>query len=195
MNQKEIVSIAGELANRNGLAALSMKELAKECKIKPPSLYKHIDGIEHLHDLLGMQFIEMLIDSILEVTSGVSGKTAILELAHSFRKLALENPGLYQSMQLTHLQRSPEYGKKAEKLILILVKIFSSLNISENETIHLIRIFRATLHGFIDLEINQGFGLPEDIEISFHMAVELFLESLNKHNLKKIKRKTKGDTK
>ena len=44
---------------------------------------------------------------------------------------------------------------------------------------HVIRGLRSALHGFVDLEITGGFGLPEDVEASFALLVEVFVRTLS----------------
>lgn len=47
-----------------------------------------------------------------------------------------------------------------------------------DDAIHVIRALRSLVHGFVDLEINGGFGMPIDIDDSFDRAIDLFVSSL-----------------
>ena len=56
LNKKKIIEKAAELAEKNGLSGVSMKALADELGIKPPSLYKHFSGgLEELNKELMMR--------------------------------------------------------------------------------------------------------------------------------------------
>ncbi len=185
MNKTEIVEKAIELANANGLENLSVAGLAKEFNVKPPSLYKHIASLRDLIDELGIICQDRLIQITRTNCFGLSGDDALVEFCRSSRKFALQNPGLYQSMQLTHIKRSNRYRQTAETLLAMLAALFSPYNIKRTSLIHTIRHFRCLLHGFIDLELKEGFGLPEDIEKSFELAIRQFIFTLNHYTIKK----------
>jgi len=43
---------------------------------------------------------------------------------------------------------------------------------------HAIRRLRATVHGFVGLEVGGGFGMPEDIETTYEQTIDMVLRSL-----------------
>ena len=50
--------------------------------------------------------------------------------------------------------------------------------VDEGETVHMIRALRATVHGFIDLEMKDGFGMPEAVDVSFDRAVDVVIHGV-----------------
>ena len=60
----------------------------------------------------------------------------------------------------------------------ILAEALASLGVTAEDAIHVIRGMRATLHGFVDLEANGGFGMPVDIDTSFDRAVDAMVDGL-----------------
>lgn len=44
-----------------------------------------------------------------------------------------------------------------------------------------VRALRAAVHGFVDLELRGGFGLPDDIEVSFATTVDLVIVGIASH--------------
>ena len=61
----------------------------------------------------------------------------------------------------------------------LLFKQFDQLGFSEKEAVHLIRGLRAILHGFVDLERQAGFGMPQDLNESFNVALDLMLDRIS----------------
>ena len=41
-----------------------------------------------------------------------------------------------------------------------------------------VRALRSLLHGFVTLERDGGFGMPDDVDASFDAAIELFARAL-----------------
>ncbi|MES0491036.1 MAG: WHG domain-containing protein [Leptospirales bacterium] len=169
MNESEIINKAIVIANGEGFQALTIAKLAREFNVKPPSLYKHIQSLNDIYDELGIIFMQEIIQIIHTNAFGLSGEMAIREVCNSFRSYALKNPGLYQSMQIIHIKRSPAYQEIAVSLIQLLSRVIEPY-VQNQAKIHAIRFLRCILHGFIDLEVQNGFGLPEDIDTSFKLA-------------------------
>ena len=48
-----------------------------------------------------------------------------------------------------------------------------------DEAIHATRVVRSALHGFVSLEVDGGFGLPQDVGRSFERLVSALHASLS----------------
>ena len=58
-----------------------MGDLAARLKIKPPSLYNHVDGVTGLRRMLALRAATMLDDAMVRVTVGKSGDDAVRAMA------------------------------------------------------------------------------------------------------------------
>ena len=58
----------------------------------------------------------------------------------------------------------------------------AGMNIDPMTVIPLIRALRASVHGFVDLELRGGFGLPNDIDDSFATTIGLVIEAIAAHS-------------
>lgn len=47
-----------------------------------------------------------------------------------------------------------------------------------DSAVHAARVIRASLRGFIDLELGGGFGLPQDVDVSFSILLNMMHTSL-----------------
>ena len=56
------------------------------------------------------------------------------------------------------------------------------MDVDPTTVIPLIRALRASVHGFVDLELMGGFGLPDDIDESFATTINLVIEAIAAHS-------------
>ncbi len=80
------------------------------------------------------------------------------------QKFAKTWPGQYQLVQKVKLWKSDETKELSEQIIEIFSKILQKYALSEDDTIHFIRTLRSYLHGFALLEMDDAFGLPQELE-------------------------------
>ncbi len=52
--------------------------------------------------------------------------------------------------------------------------------LGEEEAIHAIRSLRSIVHGFLSLEVAGGFGMPVDLDASFHWLINLYIAGLSR---------------
>jgi hypothetical protein len=43
----------------------------------------------------------------------------------------------------------------------------------------MVRAYRSALHGFVSLEVNGGFGLPQDVDESFEALVAVLVAGIS----------------
>ena len=171
-----IVKKAAELANQIGIENISLKLLADNLGVQSPSLYNHIKGIDDLQKeimLLGWRELE---DKVIEAAVCVSGYDALEAICRAFYKYATENKGIFNAMLWYNQFQNDESQKATEKMFSMIYKIFSTLNISKENSNHLIRTFRGFLEGFALLVNHEAFGNPtSSVEKSFDIALQVLL--------------------
>ena len=67
----------------------------------------------------------------------------------------------------------------AQEIVDVLRAVLAPYRLSEEEAIHAIRSLRSIVHGFISLEVAGGFGMPVDLDASFHWLINLFIRGLS----------------
>jgi hypothetical protein len=58
--------------------------------------------------------------------------------------------------------------------------VLAPYRLSEEEAIHAIRGLRSIVHGFLSLEVAGGFGMPVDLDASFHWLINLYIAGLSR---------------
>src|SRR6478609_5873035 len=62
--RQEILAAAWEVARRNGIAGLTLREVAVRVGMQPPSLYSHFDSKNAIYDAMFSQAWRQLIDTM-----------------------------------------------------------------------------------------------------------------------------------
>lgn len=146
---------------------LSMGQVAKKLKIKPPSLYHHFDGIEDLRRQLTLRSL-LQFHSYLESHLERSRDKDTLEIfATAYRNFAKSYPLQFDCAQFGISSQDADLAKAAEEIVHLAIESLSSYKIPKNRIIHAIRILRSSLNGFIELELNEGFQMTDDIDKTF----------------------------
>ena len=88
LSKDRVLGAAVALADRSGIASLSMRKLAEELGVVPMALYKHVANKEELLD--GM--VDVVVGEIDPPVSGTAWKSAIRQRVLSARRALLRHP-------------------------------------------------------------------------------------------------------
>lgn len=105
----------------------------------------------------------------------VSGYDALGAICHAFYKYATENPGVFNAMLWYNKFENEETQNATKEMFSIIYKAFTMLNISKENSEHLIRTYRGFLEGFALLVNNHAFGNPVSIEESFEISLRVLI--------------------
>ncbi len=166
LDSEAVVAAASEMADREGLPALSLARLAGELGVRSPSLYAHVGGLEDLRRRIAIRGARELTTVLQGAAAGVAGRDALGAVAAAYRGFALEHPGVYAALQPA---REPDDAFVA--LVHVIVAALRGYGLEGDDALHGVRIVRATLHGFVTLELEGGFGLPLDLDATFDRLV------------------------
>ena len=171
LTKEKVIDAALNLANTQGLEQLSLKDLAKELNIKPPSLYNHVKNIAELRLEIHRRGLEELSDVLPKAIMGLSGEAALVALSSSYRQFAKEQPALFFA-SLETIEDKPELHDIGGELLEVFSAVFHGFELKGEDVIHAIRTYRAALTGFIYLELQGAFGMDLSIDTSFSKLVE-----------------------
>lgn len=187
ITQENILEAAAEIADTEGLNEVTLAELSKKLQIRTPSLYNHIDGLQQLRKKLSIYSMEQLYNDLIQSTIGISGNDAVRALGKAYITFARSHPGLYESTFPSSDSNDIEVQKAANKIVVLVVRILNAYELDEETALHVTRGLRSILHGFSSLEQKGGFGLSIDIDTSFQLLMDTYLEGL--HIMKQTRNK------
>lgn len=172
-----VVDVALALVDEKGLDALSLAAVADRAGVAAPSLYKHVGGLADLRALMSLAVLRQVTAHCAAVVMGRSGDAAVEALMRSYRAYVREFPARYRLMPLDPLHR-PDLAEAAGALMGVFTAVMRGYGLADADATHAIRRMRAVAHGFADLEVNGGFGLPEDIDETYQQVIDMMLRSL-----------------
>ncbi len=112
--RQEITEAAWRLAEVNGIAGLSFREVAREVGLQAPSLYTYFDSKDALFDAMFAEGYTQLGEAVVgwvEATDGHDPVDALGEVVAAWIRFCQESPARYQLMftrALPSWQPSPE---------------------------------------------------------------------------------------
>lgn len=160
LNREKLVATAMAMADEGGLAALSMHALARHYGVAAPSMYKHVRNLEDLQCAIASEALTLFEHALSGAEPGIAG------LARAYRTFATGHPGLYEATQRPVLFKEDGAQETSSRII---SRIAAQLpeNLTPDDVVHHVRIIRSALHGFVELERAEGFGLPQSLDATF----------------------------
>ena len=180
LDQEAVVEAAAELVDEEGFDQLSLGRLAERLGVRTPSLYNHVAGLPGLKHDLALYCLRDLLDHLTRVAIGKSRAEAIIALADAYRAYARQAPGRYALTQQAPDPDDLELQALAQQVVDVVRAILTPYNLSDEDAIHAIRGLRSIVHGFVSLEVTAGFGLPVDLDASFHWLINVFVAGLDR---------------
>jgi AcrR family transcriptional regulator len=168
---QRIIDEAAHLADERGLDQITLAELASRLGVRVPSLYKHLSGLTEVNELLADQCRLELATAMERATIGRAGQSAVESVAHAIRNWAHQHPGRYAATVAAHPSGEEPAGG-TQRALQVFLQILDPEEVQQREElIHRARALRSAIHGFIDLELREGFGIPVAIDDSFDWLV------------------------
>jgi AcrR family transcriptional regulator len=181
LDQKSVIQAAAELADEQGLAGVSLATLAKKLGIRTPSLYNHMDGMSGLRSHLSLLGLKQLYEALTLATVGKSKDDAIRAMAAAYVAFARKHPGLYETTQCPAYWQEEDVHLVAQQVVNLFSQVLKGCGLSNDLSIHMIRVFRSLLHGFASIEQQGGFGIPLDLNESLQLLIDTFLAGIHSH--------------
>jgi AcrR family transcriptional regulator len=183
LTREQVVEAAAEIADRDGLGALSLASLASTLGVRSPSLYNHVDGLAGLRRQLTFHASSLLTVELANSVDGLEGIGALRAVAEQLRSFAHRHPGLYDTLLPAPTpDEDPELAAALREPVTVVASVLEGMDVDPTTVIPLIRALRASVHGFVDLELRGGFGLPDDIDDSFAVTIDLVIEAIAAHS-------------
>src|SRR5437868_8305120 len=92
----EIMAAAWELARHDGLASLSLRELAARVGMRAPSLYTYFGSKNELYDAMFAQGMQAFADRIQQAPHGRDPRVALRNRARAWVRAAMDDPLRYE---------------------------------------------------------------------------------------------------
>jgi AcrR family transcriptional regulator len=183
IDRDAVVRAAAKIADDEGWDALTLARVAGKLRVRSPSLYNHVGGLEALRRELKLLVMRELNTALTRATIGKSRDDAVRALAAAYRAFVKRHPGTYSATMVAAPKNDPAVEAAAGHIVETLLSVLSGYGLDRREGIHAIRAMRSAVHGFAALEIAGGFGIPLDVDKSFDWLVSSLLKGLSSSSL------------
>ncbi len=191
IDRDAVVRAAAKIADDEGWDALTLARVAGKLRVRSPSLYNHVGGLEALRRELKLLVMRELNTALTRATIGKSRDDAVRALAAAYRAFVKRHPGTYSATMVAAPKNDPAVEAAAGHIVETCLSVLSGYGLDRREGIHAIRAMRSAVHGFAALEIAGGFGIPLDVDKSFDWLVSSLLKGLSSSALVATGRKGK----
>lgn len=177
IDHSDVMAAGLSVLDRHGLSGVSLRAIADLCKVQPPSLYSHVNGLNGLLDDLALTCIDEFGARLRDSAVGVAGDDAIRSFAAAYRNWANTYPGRYE---LTLRSIAPGARRDAGRGAMdTMGSVLAHYGLSDSDARRTGRALRAALHGFVTLEAADALG-RSDRNASFDALIAVFLDALRR---------------
>ncbi|WP_294562960.1 TetR/AcrR family transcriptional regulator [uncultured Traorella sp.] len=179
LSKESVVQAAVDLIEEKGVSQFSMGKLAQRLKIKPASLYNHVESIDKLMKLVKEEAIYQLVQLENQAIAGKKKNEALFALAEAYRSFARNHYQLYQVIMAFPKENDLVLKQEAGEIISPFLKVLADYGLTENQQFHWQRVLRAMMSGFAFHEQAGGFSyFPIDQDESFYIAMQCIANGL-----------------
>jgi AcrR family transcriptional regulator len=173
LNRAAVVDLAVELTDSEGFAALTLAAVAGRAGVAVPSLYKHVESLGALRSAVALVAVRELARVSSAATVGRSGDDALRALGGAIRDFAVQHPGLYAATQVAPSADDVELVQAATDAVGVVAAVLRGFDLPAGRSVDAIRAARSSIHGFVQLEASGGFGMPDDVDASFEVLLDM----------------------
>lgn len=180
LTRQDVINAAIACIEKEGESALGVNRVARELGIKPPAIYKHLQGNAELRKATVIAIYQLYFAQLKQKIAGIEGARNLLKAGGlATRDFAKSHPGLYRVM--TQFQLQPEDRESA--LIIresqgMFEALLDSQDLSKNKLIDIMRMVNSAIVGFISLEQSGLLTLPRSTDDSFEVMLDALLEAI-----------------
>jgi len=180
LTTKIVVDTATDIANAEGLDAITLTRVAKQLSASQPALYRHVDSYDDLIRLLGLRGREELFARLSDAAVGLSGDDAVRAMGREWRQTVKDVPGLYAATDRYPCAGDAELEAAVNRIVNLLGQALVSFDLSDDDRVHAARTLRSAFHGFAHLEAGDGHPLEQDLDDSFEQLLDLLCAGIAK---------------
>ncbi|MDQ4213566.1 TetR-like C-terminal domain-containing protein [Microbacterium capsulatum] len=173
-----LAAAAREIAERDGIDAVTVSAVAAAVGVRPPSLYKHV---AHRHDLLRLAADdaarELGADVATVVGSSADPAVVLTGIAHAVRAFSVRAP---RAAALLFSAPSPEAGPSASALSPLIETLLAAVRTATagDDPLPAARTLTAWVYGFCTMEQAGAFQLGGSVDEAFEFGLTTLVGAL-----------------
>lgn len=178
ISREIIVQLAADLADREGVAAVTLARLAAINDVRTPTISHHVGSLHQLRADIALLAVEQLTEAVGAAGAGQHGENAVRAMYRAYRRFVHNHPGRYMASIETPDPRDARRLAAAGRLAELLRNIFGQIGLQGDDAARAARLFRSAVHGYATLELNSAWQTPLDDDATFDWLIDVIIEGL-----------------
>lgn len=174
LSRQDVINAAIACLEQDGESALGVNRVARELGIKPPAIYKHLDGNTALRKAVVLAIWQRFFAYYKQQIAGLTDPRALLKAGgHATRDFARSHPALYRVMMQFQLQPTdPEAAEIIAEILSVFQTVLELYDFTQDQLIDVMRMASAAIYGFIAVEQAGLMTLHRSTDASFEVMLE-----------------------
>ena len=178
-SRQDVVDAAIRCLQRDGESGLGVNRVAHELGIRPPSIYKHINGTDALRRAVAIEVLYRLTDHLSHQVQGIADHRLLIRaIANGIRQFFHQYPALHAITTAAPIDDDPDYEVAKQAFVAFSHEHLQPFGIEGDEVIHAIRVLISACHGFVMLERSQRFTAPQSLDDSYEWMIDTLIFTL-----------------
>jgi AcrR family transcriptional regulator len=180
LTQQDVVQAAIACLDREGELALGVNRVARELGIKPPAIYKHLDGNAGLRRAVALAiWRNYLADCQTQMAGITDPHTLLREGAQVTRRFAQRYPARYAVMMQYQMRPTdPEEAEIIQNSLQFLQQSLQLYEFSDVALIDVMRMVNAATYGFIVREQQDLMTLNRSTDRSYEVMLDALIVAI-----------------
>lgn len=160
-----IIDAASILADEIGFDSLTLAVLSQRLNIKPPSLYKHLDGLSSIRHGIALRGLREMNTQLMQAMIGLDSADAMVAVARAYWQFSRQHAGVYRAIVCVPSNANADIAAATDVQVGLIGAVLGGRQLQGERLQHSIRAVRSLLQGFAMLDASGAFeeGVsPED---------------------------------
>jgi AcrR family transcriptional regulator len=180
LTPQDVINAAIDCLDKEGESALGVNRVARALGIKPPAIYKHLDGNAGLKRAVALAIWRNYWIDYQSQTTGITAPHDLLRVgAQATRNFARRYPARYTVMMEYQLRPTdPEEAKIIHNSLHSFKKSLQLYELSDDALIDVMRMVNAAIYGFIIREQSELMTLDRSTDRSYEVMLDALLVAI-----------------
>ena len=180
LTPQDVIRAAIDCLDKEGESALGVNRVARALGIKPPAIYKHLDGNTGLRRAVALEIWRNYLTDYQNQTTDITKPRALLLIgAQATRNFAQRYPARYTVMMQYQLRPTDlEEAKIIYDSLRLFKKSLQLYELSDDALIDTMRMVNAAIYGFIVRENSELMTLNRSTDRSYEVMLNALLVAI-----------------
>ncbi len=180
LTPQDVVNAAIDCLDKEGDAALGVNRVARELGIKPPAIYKHLEGNAGLRRAVALEIWRNYSIDCQAQMADITEPHLLLRIgAQATRNFARQYPARYTVMMQYQLRPTdPEEAQIIQNSLQSFERALQLSALSDDAAIDVMRMVNAAIYGFITRELSELMTLNRSPDASYEVMIDALLVAI-----------------